>query len=377
VMVNATIDPQLTVPAQVVRLRLLNGSSQRVFNIGLEGNKTFFMIASDGGLLTAPLSLTRLQMAPGERAEILVDLSSMNGQTLYLKSYASEFPNGIYGATNPGMGPGMVMNGYKPNPINGTDFNILQLKVKNPTANPVTTIPNTLVSLNPIPEASADTTRSIVMTPKTMGPNQLNGMFLLNNKSFEMDSIDYRIRLGNTEIWSIRNSSAIAHPFHIHDVQFYVLDRNGNPPPPTEAGLKDVILVKPFETVRFITKFEDFTGSTPYMYHCHMLTHEDDGMMGQFIVTDTITGINPLNREADITIYPNPSNSVVNISMDDFTALQQIEIFDMAGKPVSSVTSINANAQQLNLSHLNAGVYFIRFTYKTGEMTGKVLILTE
>ena len=127
IMANATIDAYLDTPSQIIRLRLLNGSSQRVLKLGLSGNKTFKLITTDGGLLAAPISLTRLQLAPGERAEILIDLSSMLGQSVYLKSYASELADGIYGATNPGTMSFMTMTDYKPNVLNGADFNILKL----------------------------------------------------------------------------------------------------------------------------------------------------------------------------------------------------------------------------------------------------------
>ena len=106
-MVNATTNAYYEVPAQVIRLRILNGSSQRAFNLGLGDNKAFYQIASDGGLLSVPFQTTRVLLAPGERAEILVDFKEMSGQSVKLKSYASELPNGIYGATNPGMGRGM------------------------------------------------------------------------------------------------------------------------------------------------------------------------------------------------------------------------------------------------------------------------------
>ena len=130
-----------------------------------------------------------------------------------------------------------------------------------------------------------------------MGMNQLNGDFLINNRSFDLNHIDYTIPLNNVEIWSIRNNSGIAHPFHIHDVQFFLIDRNGTAVTGAEKGRKDVVLINPMETVRFVTKFEDFADSTvPYMFHCHMLTHEDGGMMGQFVVvgnsTNAIKGIN-------------------------------------------------------------------------------------
>ncbi len=172
-MVNATIDPKLDVPAQVIRFRLLNGSSQRVFNIGLSGNATFYMIGSDGGLLSEPLALTRLQMAPGERAEILIDFTGMENQQVQLMSYAAEFPNGIYGAKYPGMMQFMTLNGYDPNPLNGANFNIITFDVVDQTADPVTTVPASLVEVIPYPEASANTSRTLTFTPSQMGPDQL------------------------------------------------------------------------------------------------------------------------------------------------------------------------------------------------------------
>jgi bilirubin oxidase len=318
-MVNATIDPNLNVPAQVVRFRLLNGSSQRVFNIGLSGNRTFYQIASDGGLLNKPEILTRLRMAPGERAEILVDFSSMVGQSVQLMSYASELPNGTYGATNPGMSPMMSLDGYYPNPLNGSNFDIINFAVIAPTMNPVHSIPETLVDVLSIPEISADINRTLIFTPELMGPNQLNGDFLINGLYFDKDVINFSIPLNNTEIWSISNQSAIAHPFHIHDIQFYVLDRNGAPPPVTEQGRKDVILINPMETVRIITQFTDFANdSVPYMLHCHMLTHEDKGMMLQFEVVELTTGTrNGQMISSGINVYPNPvyaNNTTLTVS---------------------------------------------------------------
>ena len=101
-MVNATINGTLDVPAQVIRLRVLNGSSQRAFNVGFNGDRAFYQIASDGGLLEKPVELTRLLLSPGERAEVLLDLSEMAGDSIKLMSFASELPNGIYGAAIPG-----------------------------------------------------------------------------------------------------------------------------------------------------------------------------------------------------------------------------------------------------------------------------------
>jgi len=178
-MVNATLDPYLDVPAQVVRFRLLNGASQRVFKIGLSNNAAFYQIGSDGGLLSEPLELTRLQLAPGERAELLIDFSGKEGQSVQLMSYASEFPNGIYGAANPGMMSNMTLDGYKPNPLNGSNFDIITFNVGAVGSDPVTTIPASLVDVTPIPESDATVTRTLTFAPEQMGPNQLNGKLSL------------------------------------------------------------------------------------------------------------------------------------------------------------------------------------------------------
>lgn len=284
-MVNATLNPFLNLPAQVIRLRLLNGSSERSYNLGFNNNKSFYQIASDGGLLTQPVQLTRLLLAPGERAEILVDFGSNNGQSFQLMNYGAEIPSGIYGAAQPGISPVQVIPGYNLNPLNGSNFTILQLNIIQPTSNPVTTLPSTLVTHNAWTAQEADTTRNFVFTGP-MGTGAILGPFRINGEFFNMDFINEYVPFNNIEIWELRNQTPIAHPFHIHNVQFYILDINGAPPPVNMRGRKDVVLVRGGNTVvRFITKFETFYDNEfPYMYHCHMLTHEDSGMMGQFIV---------------------------------------------------------------------------------------------
>ena len=129
-----------------------------------------------------------------------------------------------------------------------------------------------------------------------MGPGHMMGrrggsrysgnLMGINGRSMDIDRIDERVPLGAVEIWSIVNDSPLAHPFHIHDVQFRLLDRDGKPAGAHEAGLKDTVLVDPGEIVRVIAEFSDYADDKqPYMYHCHILEHEDAGMMGQFVVT--------------------------------------------------------------------------------------------
>jgi bilirubin oxidase len=271
------------------------------------------------------------------------------------------------------MGAGMVLNGYNPNPLNGADFTILQLDVVVPTANPITTIPNTLVTLNPIPEANADITRDLVMTSVTGGSQQLNNDFVINDVPFNMDVINYEIPLDNTEIWTITNSSGIAHPFHIHDVQFYILDREGVPPAPSEQGLKDVIYVLPQETVRFITKFEDFTNAdVPYMYHCHMLFHEDRGMMGQFTVVDNL-GIGDLNLNDGVAIYPNPSKGIINLKTSEGIIVSKIEIYNVLGSFIKNIELSN-NQDSIEVKDLSKGMYLIKIFSIQGEVTKKLIV---
>ena len=135
IICNSTLDAYLDVPAQVIRLRLLNGSTERSYNLGFQGNLEFSQIATDGGLLNTSISMTRLRLAPGERAEILLDLSAFQGQSFNMMSYASELPNGIYGAANPSVMPMGNIPGYSNNLLNGNDFDILLLNVVSPTSN--------------------------------------------------------------------------------------------------------------------------------------------------------------------------------------------------------------------------------------------------
>ena len=240
---------------------------ERNFNFGFTNNHSFYVIGNDGGILNAPVTATRIRLSPGERAEILIDLSGMEGQTINLMSYASEFSMGIQGGTPmPGMNTGMY------SPLNGINFNILQLNIVAQTSFSITTIPLSLVSVIPWNTSQSNITRNISITAQNM--MSMDGPFYFNGRLFDINRIDYRIPLDNIEIWTITNQTMLAHPFHMHDVQFFVLDRDGISVHAKEAGYKDVVMIAPQEIVRFITKFEDFTDeSVPYMFHCHILMH--------------------------------------------------------------------------------------------------------
>ena len=377
IFVNGTLHALASLPAQVVRLRFLNGSSMRTYNFGFTGNLPFYLIATDGGLIDAPITLTRLRLSPGERAEVLVDLSGMQSQTIYLKSFASEFPNGIYGAAIVGGGAADIP-GYTLNPLNGVDFDIMQINIIAPTVSPVTIIPAALTTNTVWPLSSVNVNRRIELKPSLPDSSHMaEGPFWMNGEKFEMDSINEIIRLNNVEMWNIVNKTLIAHPFHIHDIQFYIVDVNGNPPPAYENGKKDVVLVMPGDSVRFITKFEDFADDMmPYMYHCHLLHHEDDDMMGQFIVIDTTkTSVHEQREEQELIMFPTPCFSKINIHYSSNHSFEiDYSIINLLGQTVTGRKALVTNGEsEIYISDLKEGIYILKIKDHERLRTFKII----
>jgi len=377
-MVNGTMNAFLQVPKQVVRFRLLNASADRTYYFGLSDSSSFYLIASDGGFLSQPYATNRLRLSTGERAEILIDFGTDTiGQQKYLMSYSSELPKGIIGADSVGTSTIIIQDGYYGNPLNGLDFNLLRFDVVAPRANSVTTIPASFAPVVPIPTASATVNRNILFSPDTITSGQqgyVDGPFWMNYETFDMDSINQIVYLNTTEIWSLTNTTLVAHPFHIHDIQFFVVDINGNSPPPQYAGYKDVILVQPNDTVRFITKFDDFADdSVPYMYHCHLLHHEDDGMMGAFLVLDTnSTGVSDKNEfEKSVIVYPNPTSGEFAVYSLAST-VYGIEIYTIMGEMVFQ-KNVNIKKGIINLNE-TSGIYFLKIKTDKGIISKKIVL---
>lgn len=378
IMVNGTLNAFLPTPAQVIRFRLLNASSERVYNFGLQGNLTFYQIGTDGGLLNAPVALTRLRLAPGERAEILIDFAEKSGQTIKLMSFASELPNAIYGALQPGMGPGQTIPGYKTNVLNGADFKILTFNIISQTASPITKIPTALVVNTPWTVSSANGFKTLTFMPVNMGPTAIQGPFMINNAHFDMDVVNYSIPLNNIEVWTLTNQSPIAHPFHIHDVQFYITEMNGAAPPANMAGRKDVVLVPAGQTVKFITKFETFCDSMAmYMYHCHMLTHEDGGMMGQFnVICPKSSGINTLNAKSDeLEVFPNPTSNRVTVKLNSNKTISDYSVYDYSGKLIHAKHNMDINEFEFDLQGNSSGIYFLKIQSSDKVMVKKINLI--
>lgn len=274
ILLNGTHNPNVSVPASLVRFRLLNGSNARAYHIGFEDDRTFHQIATDGGLLESPYNTKRVHLSPGERIEIVVDLS--DGDEVLLKT----FPEDELALLAEAVFADGIGNGH---------FEILKI-IPKPTQRVSNELPQRLNTIKRWNPEEADKTRRMRLGGPILEGRPMPGpgpRIPINGKLMSMARVDEVVQLGDIEVWEIVNRGGQAHPFHIHDVQFLILDRNGVPPHPGEAGWKDTVLVKTNETVRFITQFNTYADpDIPYMYHCHILEHEDGGMMGQFLVID-------------------------------------------------------------------------------------------
>lgn len=355
-MVNATVDPYVDLPAQVIRLRLLNGASMRTFHIGFTNDQPFYVIAGDGGLLPEPVERTRIILPPGERYEILIDLSGMEGQSLMMRSFASELPDGMYGAADPsGTGMGTIM-GYDANPLNGADFDLLQINVTPPTADPVTAIPSTLIE--PVSMPPYTSTRFFTLEPETMGmDNMLMGPFVINGAAFNMDVINEVVPINTVEKWRITNNTHISHPFHIHEGQFIIDNINGTAPDAVDAAYQDVVFIPPMQYAEVIKTFVDFADDmVPYMYHCHMLHHEDDGMMGSFTVVAQ-DAVEELQRP-QVTLYPNPAQSAQVLQIHAEVPVNSMHLINTLGETVFAVQFASATTASVPLPGLAAGMYW-------------------
>ncbi len=268
-MVNGTVNPVARVPRGLVRLRLVNGANARNFDLAFADDRSFHWIASEGGLLERPVERRSLTLAPGERAEILVDFSDGRPVTLETGPDSSlPMMMGMMARASNQVGAGRdLLVRFEPH---GADM-------------PVAKVPEKLVTHERLNVSTAVRRRRFVMT-MGMGGMMMGrgtGMLGINGHSFDMGRIDESVGLGDTEIWEV-SGEMMAHPFHIHGVHFEVLSRNGSAPGIQDQGLRDTVVVQ--EPVELLVRFSQPAATAPFMYHCHVLEHEDGGMMGQFVV---------------------------------------------------------------------------------------------
>jgi spore coat protein A, manganese oxidase len=242
ILANGKPLPYFQVAARKYRFRLLNSANERAFRLDL-GGVPMIQIASDGGLLPAPVTRTELGITSGERVDVVVDFS--------------RHPVGSKLVLSDRTGPALR-------------FDVVR------TATDDSRVPARLRALPALPPATVE--RDVELSFNLDG--EPTG--LVNGRPFDHNRVDFRIRKGTTEIWRVRNGDdewGFPHNFHLHLVQFRVLDRDGRPPTLDDAGRKDTVAVAPGETVRVQATFGDYLGR--YVYHCHFLEHSSVGMMAQ------------------------------------------------------------------------------------------------
>ncbi|MBP9084918.1 MAG: multicopper oxidase domain-containing protein [Kofleriaceae bacterium] len=273
-LVNGKVSPRGTLPQGWVRLRLLNGSNARNYLLGFGDDRAFQQIASDGGLLAAPLTSKRLLLGPGERAEILLDLrNDATGSEFKLRSFSNESYSQLFAGQ---MGSNLADTRDR------EAFDIMTIVVGPPLMTEVVP-PSVFAPITAPNVALATTTRRLTLA-MAMGNVTINGARMLDLANVPA-AIDFRIARGSVEVWEVVNTSGMAHPLHVHNQQFQVVDVAGAAPLPHLQGWKDTVIIPPNQTVRLLLHFDSVAdAASPYMFHCHILEHEDHGMMGRFFI---------------------------------------------------------------------------------------------
>jgi spore coat protein A, manganese oxidase len=265
ILVNGKIFPYLEVEARKYRFRVLNASNGRFYHLSFANGASFYQIGTDQGLLPAPVPLKSFLLAPAERADLVVDFSGHRGEEMVLTSDA---------------------------------FVVMQFRVSGQKVNDTSSLPAALRPVRKIPESQAVKTRLLTLDEYV---NRINEpVLLLLNGTYWHQPITEKPVLNTTEIWTLINPTDDSHPIHLHLVRFQILDRRpyepsfyqktGNlkftgpaiPPDPSEAGWKDTVRADPRTVTRIIVPFEGYPGR--YVWHCHILEHEDNEMMRPYEV---------------------------------------------------------------------------------------------
>ena len=314
VLVNLTPRPYLNAATRIYRLRILNGSNARIYRLAFtQGGSqlAYFVIGTDGGLLDRPHPVKEALLSPGERLDVLLDLSGASvGDAVTLQSLAFDPMHAEGGMPGMAMGAGaMDQKGEAPSPHagmamggqaetapapgaaphgailpDGAAIDLLRINVTSKTAYE----PRVPAALSALPPAKAADAK-----PREFLLDLKDGRWRINGETFEMKETPVTVQRGAREVWEIRNDKAsMPHPMHLHGVPFRVLSRSGSPQQlqpgvvseqgltATDLGWKDTVLVWPGETVRLAVDFSHpYPGDQVYLFHCHNLEHEDQGMM--------------------------------------------------------------------------------------------------
>lgn len=395
-LVNGVDSAYLTVPAQQVRFHLLNGSSERGWmlalidstvlasnrlDIGLTDSArctVFNLIATDAGYTAMPYPMKSVMMGSGERTEWTVDFTGMpTGKAYYLVNLPEYLPPSVPGSLNPNAIPPC----YQLDAADSVPMPLLKIVVGPQTASPITTIPTAFAPLK-IPSLDQVSRTRYEHLYLTHG-DTMHSPFKIDNIDFDESVINDTVLLGATEIWEIINVSQAAHPFHIHDIHFYITainGRGGNAIPNYLRGPKDVVYVQDDQTIDYITTFDDFStepdADSAYMYHCHILSHEDGGMMHQFVVVKPAVASVSFTKDnfAPWSIYPNPGPGTLHLEAD-WEEATTLRIFNSLGEKAAEIPIAPVHGSlQLPLPKLASGVWMLQWSRADGVFTKRVIV---
>jgi spore coat protein A, manganese oxidase len=298
ITVNGTVWPYLAVEPRRYRLRLLNAANARFFRLHFPAALPVWQIGTDGGLMERPVPVRSLLLSPAERADLIVDFTGLAGLTFTLTNDAPiPFPSG----DPPSEHTRQVLQFQVNVPLSGTDTSV---------------VPPWLAAVEWLQPSQATWVRDLPLAelslPADHAPTRGQTEHVINLQGIRSrvsgrplllrwgDAVTEVPQLGTVEVWRLLNISTDAHPIHLHLVRFQILDRQpfdvdllnktgelrftGAPRPPEsfERGRKDTVNATPGEMTRIIARFGDFTGE--YVWHCHMLEHEDHEMMRRYVV---------------------------------------------------------------------------------------------
>lgn len=450
-LVNGTWKPSLEVPDEgLVRLRVLNGSSERTMALSLQYGTDpnqlvpFFVSGSDKGYLNEPYLMNYqtpengnlndvLIIMGGERYEIIFDASGLAGDSIFLVNRRDWMTGNPLITTFPG-GPSYANPPCysRPYPTSSPDPVNLPIMMNDPcqSENPGWMVPSAdfdslpmpLLKILPVPmtgftpiygipvmladyQAPDPSTATVTRVKNLVNYNPDGGPpFSIDSINFDLEVINDYIELGATEIWDVYNPSGVAHPFHVHDIHFFIteiehFDANGNatkiPVPPYMQGPKDVMAVAsdnnnsgnlyPQVKYRMIGTFDDFgvPGDTDslytygYMYHCHILDHEDGGMMHQFVVVSSpVTNIEETDSP-EWVLFPNPTAGRFSMQAK-YDRGSTVQLLSSTGSVLQTLQmdSIDGTTD-FDIGILPPGIYMVRWVRKDGESTKKIVVMNH
>lgn len=260
ILVNGAHMPHHRVSAQRYRLRVLNASQFRSYNLFFSNGARMVQIGTDSGLMPRPVWRKEVLVGPAERVELIVDFGDARGESVELRSGPR------HGARHP-LGSHAYVGA------------LMQFRVDPRRAPDRTRVPH---RLRPLP----DWTRHVSHKPDHTWTISIGGLFKtrweINGHTFNPARADAHPKLGSVQTWELVNHTSVTHMMHMHLTDWYLLSRNGKPPPPWEDCLKETFFLYPNERILVAGKMADYTGK--FVIHCHMLDHEDHGLMSQFEV---------------------------------------------------------------------------------------------